>query len=82
MLTNTKELCKFIANRLKTCRELLGLSRRQMANRLGIHYVTYCDWENGSIPNSMLIPFKIAIMSKMSLDRLFLSSELSDQLIS
>lgn len=64
------QLCKTFSDRLRSCREQLGLDRADFAEKIGEYKTTYSTWENGGLPGSGRLP-KLAKTLGVSIDYLF-----------
>lgn len=64
------QLCKTFSDRLRSCREQLGLDRADFAKKIGEYKATYSTWENGGLPGSGRLP-KLAKTLGVSIDYLF-----------
>lgn len=53
---NWTDRCKLIGDRLRACRERMGLNRAAFAEKIGAYKATYSAWENGSLPGSSQLP--------------------------
>lgn len=72
-----KQLKKFIAERMKASRAIMGWNQAQMAFQLRISPKSYCELEGGKIPKAAIRIFRLALITELSLDQLFPLKSLS-----
>jgi DNA-binding XRE family transcriptional regulator len=60
-----------LGNRIEQVRTSVGMSRRELANRVGVHYQTIGYLERGEYNPSLVLAFRISQVLGEPLDALF-----------
>jgi DNA-binding XRE family transcriptional regulator len=60
-----------LGNRIEQVRTRVGMSRRELANRVGVHYQTIGYLERGEYNPSLVLAFRISQVLGEPLDALF-----------
>lgn len=60
-----------VANRLEEARALSGLSRQELADKVGVHYQTIGYIERGEYSPSLVLALRIAAILKVRVEQIF-----------